>query len=52
VRSEELKARLAAAGELVSWPDALSDQLGVPIVDSRKAERGALFIAYAGTTTR
>jgi UDP-N-acetylmuramoyl-L-alanyl-D-glutamate--2,6-diaminopimelate ligase len=51
VRSDELKARLAEAGELVAWPDdSLADWTDVT-TDSRLAGPGSLFVAYAGSTT-
>ena len=49
MRAEDLKARLAAAGELAEWPDAVPAELADVTADSRKAGAGALFIAYAGT---
>ncbi len=51
MRSEALRQRLAAAGELTSWPDALGEDVGTVTTDSRKVAPGCLYVAYAGTTT-
>ncbi len=51
MRSEALRERLAAAGELVQWPANVPAELGAVNADSRKVEQGGLFVAYAGTST-
>jgi UDP-N-acetylmuramoyl-L-alanyl-D-glutamate--2,6-diaminopimelate ligase len=51
VRPDELKTRLADAGELVAWPDgSLADWCDVT-TDSRQVRPGSLFVAYAGSAT-
>jgi UDP-N-acetylmuramoyl-L-alanyl-D-glutamate--2,6-diaminopimelate ligase len=51
VRADELKGRLAAAGELREWPAEMPEQLTAVTADSRKVEAGGLFVAYAGSAT-
>ena len=51
MRADELKDRLARAGELVRWPERLRGALGAVATDSRTVARGDLFVAYTGTTT-
>jgi UDP-N-acetylmuramoyl-L-alanyl-D-glutamate--2,6-diaminopimelate ligase len=49
VRADQLRERLAAAGELVAWPeDVPAAFLGVT-TDSGSVVPGALFVAYTGT---
>lgn len=51
MRAEALRERLAAAGELVHWPDNVPAELGAVTTDSRQVERGGVFVAYAGSAT-
>jgi UDP-N-acetylmuramoyl-L-alanyl-D-glutamate--2,6-diaminopimelate ligase len=51
VRAELLKERLAEAGQLVEWPPDVPAELGPVSADSRKVERGGLFVAYQGTAS-
>jgi len=51
VRSEALRSRLEAAGELVAWPEGVPADLGPAVTDSRATSPGALFVAYAGSST-
>ncbi|MEK6610770.1 MAG: UDP-N-acetylmuramoyl-L-alanyl-D-glutamate--2,6-diaminopimelate ligase [Gemmatimonadota bacterium] len=49
MRADALRDRLAEAGQLVRWPDAVPAELTGVTTDSRKVGRGALFVAYAGS---
>jgi len=51
VDAEALRERLAAAGLLIQWPDGVPAVMSGVTTDNRRAERGFLFAAYAGTTS-
>ena len=51
MRAEALRERLTAAGLLATWPDGVPADLAGVTTDSRKVPPGALFVAYAGTTS-
>jgi UDP-N-acetylmuramoyl-L-alanyl-D-glutamate--2,6-diaminopimelate ligase len=51
VLAEELKMRLQAANELILWPDSHPPEFTTVTTDSRNVARGALFVAYAGSST-
>jgi UDP-N-acetylmuramoyl-L-alanyl-D-glutamate--2,6-diaminopimelate ligase len=51
VRADELKARLAEAGELVRWPEAAPPDWTDVTADSRTVRAQSLFVAYAGSAT-
>ncbi|MBI4541640.1 MAG: UDP-N-acetylmuramoyl-L-alanyl-D-glutamate--2,6-diaminopimelate ligase [Gemmatimonadetes bacterium] len=50
MRAEELRERLARTGQLVRWPDGVPPEIRAVTTDSRRVERGALFVAYAGSS--
>ncbi len=49
MQAEALRARLEREGVLVRWPDAAPAVIPAVTTDSRRVERGALFLAYRGT---
>ncbi len=51
MRADELQRRLEAAGLLVAWPGGLPERFTGVTTDSRAVTGGALYAAYAGTTS-
>jgi len=49
VRSDALRERLRSAGLLVDWPEGVPEVLSDLTTDSRRVERGGVFVAYRGS---
>ncbi|MBI1723389.1 MAG: UDP-N-acetylmuramoyl-L-alanyl-D-glutamate--2,6-diaminopimelate ligase [Gemmatimonadetes bacterium] len=50
MRADALRERLAAAGQLVRWPDGVPVEIAAVTTNSRTVAPGGLFVAYAGST--
>jgi UDP-N-acetylmuramoyl-L-alanyl-D-glutamate--2,6-diaminopimelate ligase len=48
MRADALRARLAAEGNVVSWPAGVPERFASVATDSRTVQPGALFVAYVG----
>ncbi len=51
MRADALRARLAREGLLLGWPAGAPATVSSVTTDSRRVERGALFVAYRGTAS-